>query len=216
MLDDAVKQAPAKSVMWSAHVALAAIWAKRTDVALDLTDQLAHKPRVAAWAVGVAEWIRGLAAEARDDVPSAFAHLNNAAQTDLSAVPLYRAHVLYDHARLGALSGDAHSAQASIDEAAAGYLSLNAAAYFDRVDALRPKAAETAPRSRIGLSDRERDVLTLLIAGMSYAQIARDLFITQRTVGYHLGNIYNKSGVHSRHDLIEVVRAEPAVFGLSA
>ena len=58
-------------------------------------------------------------------------------------------------------------------------------------------------------------MLTLVIAGMSYAQIARDLFITQRTVGYHLGNIYDKSGVRSRHDLVELVRSDPAPFGLS-
>ena len=51
---------------------------------------------------------------------------------------------------------------------------------------------------------------------MSYAQIARDLFITQRTVGYHLSNIYGKAGVNSRHVLTELARREPLRFGLVA
>ncbi len=58
-------------------------------------------------------------------------------------------------------------------------------------------------------------MLTLVVAGMSYAQIARDLFITQRTVGFHLGNIYAKSNVKSRHQLIDLARTQPDVFGLA-
>ena len=56
------------------------------------------------------------------------------------------------------------------------------------------------------LTDRERDVLTLVTSGMSYAQISRDLFITRSTVGFHLSNIYAKTGVSSRHELSELVR----------
>jgi DNA-binding CsgD family transcriptional regulator len=58
-------------------------------------------------------------------------------------------------------------------------------------------------------------VLTLVTAGMSYAQIARDLFITQSTVSYHLGNIYAKANVSSRHELTALVREQPASFGLA-
>ncbi len=57
-------------------------------------------------------------------------------------------------------------------------------------------------------------MLTLVVAGMSYAQIARDLFITQRTVGFHVGNIYAKSNVKTRHQLIDLTRAQPSLFGL--
>ena len=215
VIDDAVEHAPAKSVMWVVHVALAAVWANRPDTAVDLADVLVSRSRAAVWTAGAAEWIKGLAATVHQDVPAALEHLTRAAQTDLSAVPLYRAHALYDHARVSALAGDLNSAQASIEGAGEIYRSLSAAAYLDRVDALRPKRAEQPARAPLGLSERERDVLTLVIAGMSYAQIARDLFITQRTVGYHLGNIYDKTGVRSRHDLVELVRSEPATFGLA-
>ena len=59
-------------------------------------------------------------------------------------------------------------------------------------------------------------MLTLVASGMSYAQIARELFVTQSTVGYHLSNIYRKAQVTSRHELTELVRRDPAGFGTSS
>jgi DNA-binding CsgD family transcriptional regulator len=50
---------------------------------------------------------------------------------------------------------------------------------------------------------------------MSYKQIARDLFITQSTVSYHLGNIYAKADVTSRHQLTQLAREDPGAFGLA-
>jgi DNA-binding CsgD family transcriptional regulator len=56
------------------------------------------------------------------------------------------------------------------------------------------------------LSDRERDVATLLLSGLTYAQIARDLYVTRATVGFHAGRIYAKTGVTSRAGLIDLAR----------
>ncbi len=49
-----------------------------------------------------------------------------------------------------------------------------------------------------GLSRRELEVLTLVAEGRSNQEIAHQLFISDRTVGRHLTNIYNKLGVSSR------------------
>jgi DNA-binding CsgD family transcriptional regulator len=57
------------------------------------------------------------------------------------------------------------------------------------------------------LSDRERDVATLLVSGLTYAQIARDLYVTRATVGFHTGRIYAKTGVRSRAELIDLLRS---------
>jgi DNA-binding CsgD family transcriptional regulator len=57
--------------------------------------------------------------------------------------------------------------------------------------------------------------LTLLVAGMSYEQIARDLFVSRSTVTHHLNNIYRKTGTGSRHQLTERVSSDPVRFGLS-
>jgi DNA-binding CsgD family transcriptional regulator len=61
--------------------------------------------------------------------------------------------------------------------------------------------------SLAALSDRERDVVTLLLQGLSYAQIARELYLTRRTVGFHLSNAYAKTDTTSRHELVQLVRS---------
>ncbi len=70
---------------------------------------------------------------------------------------------------------------------------------------LEPNAARqvlaevTAERRYRGLlSTREREVLTLIAAGQSNKQIARDLFITERTVKFHVGSILHKLGAANR------------------
>jgi predicted ATPase/DNA-binding CsgD family transcriptional regulator len=49
-----------------------------------------------------------------------------------------------------------------------------------------------------GLSAREVEVLGLAAKGMTNAQIAKELFISPRTVNRHLNSIYHKLGVGSR------------------
>jgi len=51
----------------------------------------------------------------------------------------------------------------------------------------------TAPSYPGGLTEREVEVLRLLAAGKTDRQIAGELFISARTVGYHVGNILNKT-----------------------
>jgi DNA-binding NarL/FixJ family response regulator len=48
------------------------------------------------------------------------------------------------------------------------------------------------------LTAREVEVLRLLAQGLTYAQIAEQLVISQRTVNGHVTSIYGKLGVSSR------------------
>lgn len=49
-----------------------------------------------------------------------------------------------------------------------------------------------------GLTDREAQILDLLVRGASNRQIAEQLTITRRTVGSHVEHIYAKIGVSTR------------------
>jgi DNA-binding CsgD family transcriptional regulator len=53
-------------------------------------------------------------------------------------------------------------------------------------------------RSEPPLTDREREVLELVAAGKTNAEIAETIWIAPGTVRKHLENIYEKLGVHSR------------------
>lgn len=48
------------------------------------------------------------------------------------------------------------------------------------------------------LTDREREIMTLLAEGMSNKAIAARLYLSVRTVEGHLTNLYTRLGVHSR------------------
>ena len=205
----------AKNLVWLVHAGLAALWADELDDAADCAARVTEATSGATWTVALGEWLAGLVAERHGNGRLALNHLRAAVAADSAEVPLYRGHVLLDHARLAHLLGDLAAASQSLDAAARCYEQLGAVPYLERAELLRRSRRTRPSRPLIALSGRERDVLTLAVEGLSYAQIARDLFITQSTVSYHLGNIYAKADVSSRHQLTEVVRADPAVFGLA-
>ncbi len=205
-----------KNGVWLLHAGIAAIWASELDDAVACAERVKAAPAVIGWTDALADWLLGLVAEALGNGKLALSRLRAALAGDLDQVPLYRGHVLLDHARLAHLLGDAPAAARSLDTATVVYQALGATTYVERAQQLRPppnRAVSSA--AAVALSDREKDVLTLTVEGLSYAQIARDLFITQSTVSYHLGNIYAKANVNSRHQLTDVVRADPALFGLA-
>ena len=58
-----------------------------------------------------------------------------------------------------------------------------------------PDAPQAYPA---GLSGREVEVLRLVASGMTNADVAKDLFLSSRTVDWHMGSVYRKLGFHSR------------------
>jgi DNA-binding NarL/FixJ family response regulator len=49
-----------------------------------------------------------------------------------------------------------------------------------------------------GLTKREIEILTRIASGATNKQVADQIFISEKTVGRHLANIYAKLGVSSR------------------
>jgi DNA-binding NarL/FixJ family response regulator len=110
--------------------------------------------------------------------------------------------------------GDREAIIAALDAGAVGYLlkdaepeeihsAIRAAARGETP--LAPKAASallsehrTRTPAAVELTARERDVLSLVIAGSSNKQIARRLGISEKTVKGHLTNIFQRIGVTDR------------------
>jgi DNA-binding CsgD family transcriptional regulator len=63
-------------------------------------------------------------------------------------------------------------------------------------------AAIAAFAVRHGLSEREREVLPLVVRRLTNARIAEELFITEATVKYHVRNILKKTGCANRVEVI--------------
>ena len=53
-----------------------------------------------------------------------------------------------------------------------------------------------------GLSDREREILTLVLNGESYSSIASSLFISVSTVKVHIHNIFKKTDTANKQELV--------------
>jgi len=70
----------------------------------------------------------------------------------------------------------------------------------------RAMAGDTDPIGE-SLTEREREVLALMAQGKENAEIAEELVVTERTVKFHVGNIYSKLGVTSRAAaIVEAIR----------
>jgi DNA-binding CsgD family transcriptional regulator len=161
--------------------------------------------------------LAAIAAVFRTDVPdpdvldTALAHARGtlalAAGDALAAlVPLRRAargwralDAPYEVARVRALLavacrelGDRDSADLEENAARAAFHRLGATPDLARLD------GDRGQRDPHGLTARELEVLTLLATGRTNRAIAEKLFISERTVGRHVSNIFGKLGLSSR------------------
>ncbi len=80
---------------------------------------------------------------------------------------------------------------------------MDAAADMRRLSAA-PAAAPIAPPDTFGLSKRELEVLALIAQGRTNREIGDRLFISEKTVGVHVGNILSKLGVSGRVEAASV------------
>jgi DNA-binding CsgD family transcriptional regulator len=90
-------------------------------------------------------------------------------------------------------------------EAAAGHLAaapmraeVATLARLGRIDLAAPVPEPPPEPDPAGLTPREREVIRLLSDGLSNAEIARTLYISEKTASVHVSNILRKLGVTSR------------------
>jgi DNA-binding CsgD family transcriptional regulator len=69
-----------------------------------------------------------------------------------------------------------------------------------------PDAEPSAPSPADTLSERERDVAQLVVDGFTYKEIGQRLFISAKTVEYHVARMRQRLGCVSRSDLLEQLR----------
>jgi DNA-binding CsgD family transcriptional regulator len=65
----------------------------------------------------------------------------------------------------------------------------------------RQASGRRGARSPLELTDRERDVVALVRRGLTNREVAAELYVSEKAVEYHLGNVYAKLGIRSRREL---------------
>ncbi|QBR91463.1 helix-turn-helix transcriptional regulator [Nocardioides euryhalodurans] len=106
-----------------------------------------------------------------------------------------------------------HAAQVATGLGATGVLgAIEALAQQAHVVLVEPPPIESVdpwPDAFPALTPREREVLSPLLAGRTYAEIAAALFISEKTVSVHVSNLLRKTGTSSRVELAELARRRP-------
>ena len=116
-------------------------------------------------------------------------------------------------------AGDRETGTAALHEAAGITARIGAAPLEDEVAALarrarvslteptasEPEPAAADPLAGFGLTSREREILSLIAAGLSNGQIAAELFISPKTASVHVSRILAKLGVSGRIEAAAVV-----------
>lgn len=80
-----------------------------------------------------------------------------------------------------------------------------------RVRRLARRTAPVPASVASKLTNREMEVLRLLAEGLEQGDIARQLFITRKTVGTHIENIMRKLGVRSRSQAVALAYREDLI-----
>jgi DNA-binding CsgD family transcriptional regulator len=113
------------------------------------------------------------------------------------------AYALLRRAEAELARGERGAAAETLAEAVATARALGAAPLEEAAVALARRAriavdGAAVAEDAFGLTDREREVLTLVADGRSNGQIAEALFISRKTASVHVSNILAKLGVASR------------------
>jgi len=68
----------------------------------------------------------------------------------------------------------------------------------------RQQRPASSPGVRLELTPREQEVLELLVAGLSNAQIGDRLHLSARTIEKHVSSLFQKTSVHNRAELVRL------------
>lgn len=123
--------------------------------------------------------------------------------------------VVYPTAVLARSQDSAEAARALVQAADGRWVTIEAAALEGEREgevAVHLRSATAGETFELlcrvyALSPRERDVVSLLVAGLDTRAIATRLFISPHTVQDHLKSVFAKVGIHSRRELLATLSA---------
>ena len=159
----------------------------------------------------------GVLAAARGERDAALAHFEHAlGEHDRAAMPFERARTLLALGAAQRRAKQKSAARVTLGEAVALLEELGAALWVEKARAELARIGGRAP-SRDDLTPTEERVAALVAQGRTNREVAAVLFVSARTVEFHLTHIYRKLGVRSRAELARKLPGWPEQnLGVSA
>jgi len=155
--------------------------------------------------------LRGTLAMACGDLGQASRVLQAGRRTALGVpLPFHRGVLDLQHGRCLALLQRRSAAIDAVRAAHDGFSGLQARPFMQasesELDALGLRPRPGGDPELPGLTAQELRVARLVASGLSNRQAAAQLYLSPKTVEYHLAHAFTKLGVHSRHQLTTLVR----------
>jgi DNA-binding CsgD family transcriptional regulator len=162
----------------------------------------------AAWAAAIAAHGRALiAADGDTDGPEPH-FLEAMAEHSRASRPVAQARTQLAYGEFLRRSGRRVDARAQLRTALDVFTEVGAQPWADRArQELRASGATARkrdPSTALRLTPQEQQIASLVSRGHSNADVAAQLFLSRRTVEFHLSNAYQKLGVRSRGDLVRL------------
>jgi DNA-binding CsgD family transcriptional regulator len=150
---------------------------------------------------------RALADAAIDGTPLVAARLVVLADDLLQqGRPLWAGRALLGHGSILRRAGERTAARTSLRSAAAIFSQLGALAWIERAnDELRACGVKVRSGSSEPLTGAELRVARAVAEGLTNREVASLLFLSPKTVEFHLGRVYQKMGLRSRTELAKAV-----------
>ena len=185
----------------------------RTDLATDALDRLAMKARATRtdWALGIEARSRALLSEGGGAEGWFRDAIERLGRTRVRS-ELARAHLLYGEWLRR--ENRRRDARAQLGAAHDQFTSMGMVGFAERArgellatgETVRKRTVET----RDDLTAQERQIARLAGDGLTNPEIGARLFLSPRTVEWHLRKVFTKLGIHSRHELSSALPSSDA------
>jgi DNA-binding CsgD family transcriptional regulator len=176
----------------------------KTELAADALRPLARATTASGtdWAVGIESRSRALLTDG-NAAEMLYRKAIEALERTRVRVDLARARLLYgEWLRRERRRVDARE---QLNQAREAFIDFRMEAYAERarveLEATGERARKRTPETRDDLTPQEAQISRLAAQGATNPEIAAQLFISPRTVNYHLRKVFRKLGVKSRHQL---------------
>jgi DNA-binding CsgD family transcriptional regulator len=147
-------------------------------------------------------WARGRVLAARGDLDGARGAFESAISVlETMALRWDRARAYFAYGQSLRRLAQRRDADTILSTARELFLALGATTYVARCDRELRAGGVHQTRTVEGLTAQEKAVVDLVVQGLSNKDVAAELQVSPKTVGYHLTRIYHKVGVRTRTEL---------------